>query len=261
MNFVIIASARTGSTHLTHLLNAHKDVICHGEIFRPTLNSDRLPLRWDRDKREHRAIAALAELRERDPGAFLLRVFAQNCGCTSVGFKIFSGQNDEVLDTLILDPELGKVVLFRRNVLAVYSSAMIARLTGNRSLKDGSTELGTRPLVEFRSTKFLRFCGNYLGFYRYVFERLGEVQQMPHLINYDEINDPWHFARLITFIGGRKADKPAKARLAKQNSPNILSRFRNPGDAAKFLQQHGLSAWQYEGETSLGPLDEADGPR
>lgn len=259
MKFVIIGSHSTGSTHLTDLLNRQKDIVCHGELFKPRSRSGRYGLRRAKEDKNSEALAALMELRERDPGNFLMRIFAQDYGAAAVGFKIFDSQNDTVLDLLICDESVRKVVLLRRNVLAVYSSYLIAQEIGKRNFRVHHERLATTPSVNFRENHFRRFCRQYLEFYRRVFDRLTDIRQACHVVNYDQINDPWQFANLVLFIGAVPPRVRLEPRFLKQNSPDILSRFSNPDDVDTFLVEHGLTDWSYEMETSLDPFGELAG--
>src|SRR5438105_2272768 len=72
MRFVIIASPRTGSTHLTSLLNEQDDIACHGEIFHPK----KVFVRWPRQDKAPEAMAKLMKLREQDPQHFLDHISA-----------------------------------------------------------------------------------------------------------------------------------------------------------------------------------------
>ena len=195
-------------------------------------------------------------MRKVDPSAFLAKIYERSYGCSSVGFKIFPGHNDVILDSLLADDSVRKVVLFRRNVLAVYSSLMILRQTKTFNQKSGDPVAEERPLIHFTARRFKRHCDEYLAHYRNIFERLNANRQRFHLINYDQINDPWHFASLVSFIGEELPPVQPKARLLKQNTSDILSRFSNPDAVSEFLAQHNLMDWQFESPTSLDPFGE-----
>ncbi len=248
MNFVIVCSQRTGSTLLVQLLDAQKDVLCNGAAFEA--HPRRMPLRW---AKEPRLIAELARLREVDPDAFLARVFAENEGRKSVGFKICPGHNDAMLDKLVLDPGVGKIVLLRENVLAVYSSAQIARQSGARRSSAQAGDSESKPPVEFDPNKFLRFWQRYAGYYRIVFERLNSTGQLFHLVYYTELNDTRFFDRVMGFVEAQPARGAAEVHNRKQNSSDILSRFSNPEVAEAFLRKQRLTGWAFENETSLDP--------
>ncbi|HLY04352.1 MAG TPA: hypothetical protein VKR31_01250 [Rhizomicrobium sp.] len=249
MSFVIIASPRTGSTHLTALLHKHSEIICHGEIFHPKMTN---PLRrWETGAGVSESAAEMLELRRRDPRQFVRRVFENNDGGKHVGFKIFNGHNDEVLDELIVDSAVKKIVLFRANLLAVYSSSRIAHKIGERVLK---TPRESQPLVRFEQEKFVKYCRKYTAFYRDVVERLAASRQNFHLLDYAAINDPSLFAALVSFIGADPGQARLEPSMIKQNSPDLLKRFSNPDEVGRFLRENGLMNWLYEGETTFVPF-------
>src|SRR5258708_862065 len=122
MRFVIVASPRTGSSHLTDLLNHQPDILCNGEIYHPL----RVFVKWPRDKMEKRTRKTLRELRTQDPIAFKEYIFSNNFGRAHLGFKILNHQNNDVLQIVLDDSSIFKIILFRRNILANYSSGRIA---------------------------------------------------------------------------------------------------------------------------------------
>jgi len=248
MDFVVVCSQRTGSTLLTQLLDNQTDVLCNGAIFEA--RPGRMPVRW---AKEPGVMEELVHLRANNPEAFLARVLAERLGCHSVGFKICQGHNDRILDKLLVDPAIGKIVLIRQNVLAVYSSAMIARESGERRTTVVGTASDAKTQVEFNARRFLLFWERYAAYYRSVFERINSSRQAFQIMHYTEINDPWYFERLLAYIGVEPVRDRAEVKNKKQNSSDILSRFANPEQTLEFLNDHQLMAWRYEAETSLDP--------
>jgi len=253
MSFAIIAFPRTGSTHLTNLLHAQRDIFCNGEI----CHKRKVYVRWDKTDQDAQVLSELAELRNRAPQMFLDRIFAMDYGRREVGFKIFEGQNKGIFTALLDNSEIKKIVLFRRNVLANYSSKLIALESGKYQLGKKAARRGPSdsPLVYFEGKAFVRFCRRYHRYYSNIMSRLREIGQYYYLINYEDINEPEVFANLLRFLGSDVADAELQGRIIKQNPPHIVSRFANADDVEEFLRQHNLMHWAYEGELSLGPLD------
>ena len=251
MAFVIIASPRTGSTHLTALLHKHSEIICHGEIFHPKMTN---PLkRWESSAWVPESTAEMLELRERDPRRFVRRLFENDHGGKHVGFKIFNGHNDDILDELIADTAVKKIVLFRPNLLAVYSSSRIAHDIGERVLKKPRE---SQPLVQFEQKQFVKYCRKYAAFYRGVVEKMVAGRQNFYFLDYGAINNPSLFAALVSFIGADPAQARLEPSMIKQNSPDLLKRFSNPDEVDQFLRRNGLMNWLYEGEVTLDPFME-----
>jgi hypothetical protein len=258
MRFVIIAAPRTGSSQLTVRLREHPDVLCHGEVF----HRKNLYVYWPKRDLTDDVKMELSALRQADPDALLERVLSANYGRSCVGFKIFFGQCDPVLDTILDDPAIRKVVLFRRNVLANYSSALAASRSGSWSTKE-DLDPSSSHKVKFKAEQFIRFHNDYVGSFRNVIDRLNTGREPYHLIYYEDINDAHMFASLISFIGTdpRQSRKTERRHLKKQSSPDILSRFSNPDEVAAFVNRYRLTHWMYEAHPdfhALADLGEKD---
>lgn len=249
MRFVIIGAPRTGSSHLTEMLRAHPDILCHGEVF----HRKNVWVYWPKRDLTEQVRSELYELRCSNPEALLSRVFSASYGRQCVGFKIFPGQCDVVLDKVIGDRSVRKVVLFRRNVLANFASAVAAGRTGSWSTKE---DVGPTPKIPFRVERFVTFHDEYIAAYRVVINKLNDRCEAYHLVHYEDINDPVFYASLINFIGARPDSRsaPGRKQLRKQSSSDILSRFSNPEDVEEFLRRRRLLHWIHEAPPDIGPL-------
>ena len=251
MRFVVIASPRTGSSHLVDLLNNQDDILCNGEIF----HKDRVFVKWPKEQLDASARVSLKQLRSSDPSAFLSEIYAKNFGKNHVGFKIFEKHNPSMLETVVDDSSILKIILFRRNVLATYSSALIANETGKWDFKKLKRAI-TPNKVLFEPKKFIRFHARYTKFYRTTLAGIVLSNQTFRFINYDEVNDETLFSGLVAAIRGCNSEIRFKSSHLKQNSSNIILRFSNPDDVERFLTQNGLMHWAYEGNTSMEALSE-----
>lgn len=254
MSFAIIASARTGSTHLSTLLHSHPDIFCNGEI----CHKKAVYVRWKKVDRSEEVLAELATLRDRDPAAFLSRILAMNYGRREVGFKYLKGQNKQVYKAILADKHINKIVLVRRNVLANYSSMLIAAESGRyqRSARNKKERLSDSSAVRFQEADFLRFCSKYNKYYRSVMSKLRQSGQYYYLMHYEDINEPEIFANLLRFLGSEATGMKSHERIIKQNPSHILSRFANAGEVQDFLMRYNLMHWAYEGELSLSAFDD-----
>ncbi len=122
--FVILAAPRSGSNLLCTMLQSHPNVLCHHEVFNPEGIYVALPLR--------NSDFSLGTLTQRDanPMQFLASLWSHNLGCTHVGFKMTHKQHLPVFKSVCADPTIHKIVLTRRNQIAVYVSRLIAEKTG-----------------------------------------------------------------------------------------------------------------------------------
>lgn len=258
MRFVIIASPRTGSNNLVFKLRAHPAILCNGEVFHPK----NVWVFWPKGELTDPVKAELLQLKRADPRGLLERVFAANFGRSVVGFKIFRGQNDEIMERLIDDSSIRKIVLYRKNVLANYSSTLAANRTKTFSIRDVGEPMGS-PKVPFAPKRFVNFHNSYMEFYHYVLNRLNAKREQFYFLNYEDINDGHLFANLLNFLGVDPevfSTEPELKPFVKQNPADILSRFANPDDAAGFLHRHGLLHWAHEGETAIATLALAVSP-
>ncbi|HEY3638807.1 MAG TPA: hypothetical protein VGK90_11720 [Rhizomicrobium sp.] len=250
MAFVIIGVPRTGSTHFMTSLNGHPEIFCNANIFK----ANNIQLSWPKEDKIPEVKKELETLRDKDPAAFLDRVLKAGYGRPHVGFEIFRGQHAGILNALIKDGSIKKIILYRKNILANFSSTLLASKTGEYMLKSGSQKPEAEPKVVFNPKRFITFHDHYVAFYRYVMEKLRTNSQPFYVMSYEDINSPQMMAAVIAFIGADpqlSIDVKNYTRIQKQNPSFIVSRFSNPDDVEAFLAEHNLLHWRYEGETAL----------
>ena len=256
MRFVIICAPRTGSSHLVSVLGGHPDVLANGNVFDARRN--RLYAFWPKEDLTREVKTELIDLRARNPEEFLERIFSKNYGKQHVGFKIFRQENDAVLHRMIEDDAIRKIVLYRRNILAIFSSARVARKTGKYGIREESEKIVATPKIKFDEEWFIKFHQKYTSFFRDVLERLNRSQQQIFFVNYEDINEPPVLGALLTFIGANPSANISPEnqikRHRKQNSTDILSRFQDPDVVQTFLHEHGLLHWMHEGELGLSAV-------
>jgi hypothetical protein len=238
--FAIIGLARSGSSYLVNMLDSHPEIHCCGEIF----NHDGVNLRWPKTlggRQAGRAIESeLEELRARDPQAFLERVFAIDFGKPVLGFKIFRNHNKPMLERIIADRDIAKIVLRRANGLARYASAVARRLAG-----DGG-RYAAKPLVPFNPTKFAPFHEEHATFPDETERALAASGQRYHLSRFEELNDPARLTSVLEFLGVAPELPPLQEAPPNRGSSDTLSRFSNPETAEAYLREHGLMHWARE---------------
>jgi LPS sulfotransferase NodH len=129
--FVIVGTARTGSTLLINLLKSHSQVRVFGELFRSTDT-----IGWDVKPYATFQSPDVVSLYRVDPVAFLeSHVFCRwPRPCSAVGFKLFyyharTPERSVVWDYLAADPEIRILHLRRRNLLAQFYSLRLAHQT------------------------------------------------------------------------------------------------------------------------------------
>ena len=249
MRFLIVAAPRTGSSHLCDLLNGQPDILCNGEVFHPR----KAYVRWPRVPGRKQTIQELEQLRERDAVEFVEHIFATDFGRSHVGFKMFDGHHDSILEQLIDSRDVRKIVLYRRNVLANYSSKLLASASGKWDHRNNEPVQEQRK-VRFNAKQFVKFHNKYVEYYGRVLARLNESQQCFWLHNYEDINSNHLFAGLVGFIGGKASSISLESKHRRQNSADIVSRFVNPDAVERFMSACRLQHWAHEGDTSLKQL-------
>lgn len=242
VRFVILAWARTGSTLLVSLLNRAGLIRCHGEIFHP--NKVWFPA-------EPEELERLKRDRAEDPIKFMQRMYEETGGRPRVGFKLFPGHSPKVLEHVLAEESIRKIVLYRENVLAVHSSGMIARAAG-RFTYGQTAHVPPKLKVEFDPAAFTQFHDRYVSHYRRVFSALGD--QCCHPVEYTQLQERALVGGVAAFLD-LDGDSLWKGRRApKQNPSDILSRFTNPETVEAFLKEIGRQSWIHEGRTDWSPL-------
>lgn len=128
--YIVLAHARSGSSMVVHTLNKHPNAICFGELF----VEHRVGFNVEGYKNESRKVRYL---RNRYPIQFLEKsIFSPlREDISAVGFKVFPDQLDSsrfrvVWQWLCNNQDVKVIILRRHNLLAAYTSLLIARLTG-----------------------------------------------------------------------------------------------------------------------------------
>jgi hypothetical protein len=224
--FVILFVPRTGSNYLAALLDTHPEVLCHHELFLPGSAHRSLSVREglvDFD-------AGSAKERDRDPYAFLRRIYANDLGRNAVGFKMaLSDPNRWLLLSIILNRSIAKIIVRRDNWLQVYTSALIAEET-NTLIRfagaDGEEKPEASPKVRV-DTRYLR---------RYVRKRrlgygmlnflLRITGQKAFSLEYHQMQDDQRLKELLRFLGVSN-DVSLRVRTVKQNPSRLRDRIAN----------------------------------
>ncbi|HEX4160549.1 MAG TPA: hypothetical protein VHY79_18930 [Rhizomicrobium sp.] len=264
MPFVIIASPRTGSSHLVTTLGGHPDIFCNGNIFKRKT----LPLFWPRSELGRAKKQELMKLRRADPEAFLKTILDHTFGKPIAGFKIFEGQQNDILSKVIADTSFRKLILIRKNALANYSSRLLAKQTheysvaANRQPSAKADQPEERPKVAFEAEEFARFHEKFVAYYRGVMDELRARRQDYYVIGYDDINEPRLLSAVLGFVGADTRKTPEVEsqfrQLTKQGPSSIVSRFQNKEAVLEFLTRNNLLHWAHEGSTYLDKLDIPD---
>lgn len=221
--FILFAEMRTGSNRLEQLINTASGVSCMGEVYNPTFIGH--------PKQSSLAGFDLAA-RERDPvGCFTAMV-----GATPdlVGFRFFHDHDPRILDRVMPDPRVAKVIL-RRNPLDSYISRKIATETGQWKLTDVKHRRAAK--VHFDGAEFAAMARDWQGFYARLRVLLQRHGQAAFQLGYDDLNDTAAINGLLRYLGVEGEVDPSLSKLKPQNPAPAIEKVENPGEMQAALAQ------------------------
>jgi LPS sulfotransferase NodH len=219
--FVILAAPRTGSNLLCTLLNSHPDVLCHHELFNP--NGIFYALEYRDGSLD---LGSMTE-RDREPIAFLQRVWDHPQGATCTGFKMTRGQDAAVMQGLIEDDGVLKILLYRRNRLKTFISEALARQTDRWEVYSKHDLATETPTLHVDVEAFRGHCELNDRYYSDIEYALRSSGQPWIETAYEDILDQAEQARLLDFLGVESADVTLKQASVKQSNRNLRTHIEN----------------------------------
>ncbi len=211
--FVLFAEMRTGSNYLEDSLNGFPDINCLGEVYNPTFlghhNTFEM-LGYDMDRRE------------RDPLGLLDTILKETDGLP--GFRLFHDHDDRVVERILPDPRIAKVIL-TRNPLDSYVSRKIASATGQWRLTD--MKHARTAQIRFDPPEFSDLLDRLLAFQGRLRRGLQTSGQAPFVIRYEDINDADVLNGLAAFLGSDHRVEKASKKLKKQNPSALRDKVEN----------------------------------
>ncbi len=253
IRFCIVATSRSGTSYLATALTGFPKVLCHGEVFH-------------RNVAEHISAeytgALDFSLREQNPIAFVDQIFALKTDLYAAGFKIFRGHSDTALAHILADREIKKIVLRRENVLASYSSLLIAIKTGHWQSRPNWVSNWVEPpsearhdpeaqpmepvesKVTFDPARFRAYwdweCQTYDYYRGSIADAKGDYLDIDYLTL-----TTGDFSSVERFL-----DLPVghvwKTDVEKLNTRTILDQFYNPNDVLEFAREWKIEHWLRE---------------
>ncbi|MFO6465077.1 nodulation protein NodH [Jannaschia sp. KMU-145] len=211
--FVLFAEMRTGSNHVEESLAALDGVTCFGEVFNPVFLGQH-------NRTELFGIDMAA--READPMPLLDALLAQP---GLPGFRFFHDHDPRVLDRVLDDASIAKVVL-TRNPLESYVSLAIAAETGQWRLTN--PKMAKAVAVPFDAAAFDALVEAQRAFRDRLHHRLQVTGQSAFWLNYDQIGDLDVLNGLAAFLGCADRLDAIPGKLKKQNPGEIEDKVTNP---------------------------------
>ncbi len=212
--FVLFAEMRTGSNYLEDSLNNFESIDCLGEVYNPTFLGHHNTFEmhgYDMAKREA------------DPLG-LLEAIIENAGEALPGFRLFHDHDDRVVDRVLPDPRIAKVIL-TRNPLDSYVSRKIASATGQWRLTD--LKHAKTAKVDFDAAEFRDLVDTLGGFQERLRRGLQRTGQVAFQIRYEDINDADVLNGLAAFLGSDERVDATSKKLKKQNPSPLRDKVAN----------------------------------
>jgi LPS sulfotransferase NodH len=235
--FVVLTTPRTGSTHLAALLDSHPSIRCYPALFAKVVDVRK----WVSGIGDEYADP---EFRFRQALRFLDTTEALTIDAAAVGWKLMISQDwrYELLSRLVAERSYQVIFLYRENLLAKFSSQMLAQKTGQGWAEQGHRII--RETLHFEPEEFSGYIERVTRQYdraRKAMKRLGcrflEVE-------YRDLADDRTHKRLTEFLGFPYCELTSPN--LKRNKSRVTERFDNPDEVRRFLELRNLSMWAEE---------------
>ncbi|ASC71568.1 hypothetical protein XM38_025200 [Halomicronema hongdechloris C2206] len=242
-NFVVLSMPRSGSNYLCGLLNSHPDILCHHEVFH------RDEIYYSLDHRDGDLNLGTIEERDQYSKKFIRKIWENNFGCSSVGFKIFPNQHKKAINFVINNHKIKKVILKRNNYFRSYTSYILAKKTGiysnlKKSKSPNHKDKQTKIRVDLDDLD--RYIISRNNFFRSVRNRLESTNQSFVEVSYEDLfggNRISVHQNILNYICVKNSDL-LKETHRKQNSSRYLSEIiDNFSDLSEKYQDSDLAEY------------------
>ncbi len=216
LKFVLLSTARSGTTFVYTALNNHPDCFMHGEVFHPNQKQIKPELLELID----------VNIRDSDPIKFVELLFSHNFGKPVVGCQIWQPQSPQAVEYLILNKEIKKIYLQRQNILAKYASKQLAQQT---KIWNINSKKAQNKSIEFEKLNF--DLQNFLKFYQ-IHKQIDEYYQK-YLLSQDYLHLDYQknvmtgdLDILYDFLNLSR-DFPLQGQTKKLYNSKIINRFQD----------------------------------
>jgi len=238
--FVILAVPRTGSNLLCTLLNSHPHVLCHHELFNPN------GIFYALEYRDGSLNLGSLEARDREPFSFLQRVWEHPQGAFCIGFKMTRGQDAAIMQNLIDDSGVLKILLYRRNRLKTFVSELIARQTDQWEVY-AEEELATdKPKLHIDVESLKAHCELNEKFYNDIKHALNTGQQPYIEMAYENIFSTSEHIRVLEFLRVEATQMRLMQASVKQNNSDLRTLVENFQELEQALEGSEYLAELYD---------------
>ncbi|CUH79280.1 sulfotransferase family 2 domain-containing protein [Tropicibacter naphthalenivorans] len=220
--FVVFAEMRTGSNFLEANLNTFDGITCHGEAFNPHFigypKSDDI-LGITQDERDRDPLRLLSQIRKATPGGI-------------GGFRYFHNHDPRVLDALLLDPKVAKIVL-TRNPAESYVSWKIARATNQWKLTN--VKRRKEAQAHFDAPEFEEHVAELQAFQITLMNALQKTAQTAFYVDYEDLQDVEIMNGLAQWLGAHSRLDSLNTALKVQNPEPLSDKVSNFDEMQKSL--------------------------
>ncbi|MEM9425291.1 MAG: nodulation protein NodH [Pseudomonadota bacterium] len=171
-------------------------------------------------------------LTQRDADPVRVVDVMKNAATGLPGFRLFFDHDRRVIDHVLGDNRVAKIVLTRRPIDS-YVSLKIARKTGQWWLGDMTSARAAR--VPFVAEEYAEFLNELTTFQSRVSRALQTSGQTGFHVSYEDLSDPDVLAGLGVFLGASGPPDPQKVRAKVQNPTPVDARLTNPRLAEEAL--------------------------
>ena len=213
-SFVVFAEMRTGSNFLEANLNAFDGLKCHGEAFNPHFigypNSEEI-LGIGQQERDRDPLRLLNQIRMATPDGI-------------GGFRYFHDHDPRVLEPLLGDSRVAKIVL-TRNPVDSYVSWKIAKTTGQWKL----TNVGKRKdaSAHFDAEEFEAHLDALQQFQITLMNALQVSAQTAFHVAYEDLQDVSVMNGLARWLGAKSQLDSLNTALKRQNPEPVAEKVEN----------------------------------
>ena len=220
-SFVVFAEMRTGSNFLETNLNALEGVVCHGEAFNPHFIG--YPNRTE-------ILGITQDTRDAEP-LQLLDAIRSDAGALR-GFRYFHDHDPRILDLVLDDPRVAKIIL-TRNPLDSYVSWKIAQATGQWKLTNVARRKDAK--ATFDATEFSTHVEDQQAFQVQLLNHMQRRGQTGFYIAYEDLQNLDVMNGLAAWLGVPARLEALDDSLKRQNPAPVTSKVTNPEDMAAAL--------------------------
>jgi LPS sulfotransferase NodH len=232
-HFLITGVRRTGSNLLAGMLDSHPEITCHHELFHP------MGIYYSLSYRDEMTGCRTIKQRDKAPGQFLDFVWNYDYrkDNKAIGFKLFPGQNKKMLERLLRDSSVTKIILKRSNLLHLYTSFLISKKTGVYSLLvNGDRKQGEPLKIVLKVKKFFKYVKEIQRYYQHVETVLRQTGQVFKTLEYETMLTGDEQTALLEFLGVDSRPGLLEVKHKKQNPNHLKDRVSNYEELARQLK-------------------------